>query len=41
MIPRGVRSKTSSTASVITLSGTSPVPKVSTETETGSATPIA
>ena len=41
MIPLGVRSKTSRTAFMISDSGTTDVPKVSTITDTGSATPIA
>ena len=41
MIRRGVRPKTSRTAAAIFRSGTVAVPKVSTITETGSATPMA
>ena len=41
MMPLGVSGKISRTASAIFSSGTRPVPKVSTMTETGSATPIA
>jgi hypothetical protein len=41
MIPFGVKSKTWATAFMIAVSGTVLVPKVSTATETGFATPIA
>ena len=41
MIPFGVSGKTSRAAAAIFSSGMRPVPKVSTMTETGSATPIA
>ena len=41
MMPRGVSGKFSRTSSVNRSSGITPVPKVSTMTETGSATPMA
>ncbi len=41
MMPRGVSEKTARTKSVICSSGIVPVSKVSTITDTGSATPMA